>query len=75
MLKIRALTYLVSTMEARLMNLVHFYLLVPKRGETIARVFPERSFRVLCIIYTNTEEIAKKMYSTSQLSLYAKCSV
>ena len=39
-LKIRALAYLVSTMEARLVDLVNLYLLVPKRGETIAGVFP-----------------------------------
>jgi hypothetical protein len=39
-LTIRALAYLVSTMEAGLVDLVNLYLLVPKRGETIARVFP-----------------------------------
>jgi hypothetical protein len=33
-------------MEARLVNLVHLYFLVPKRGETIARVFPERGLSV-----------------------------
>jgi hypothetical protein len=45
-LKIRALAYLVSTMEARLVDLVNLYLLVAKRGETIARVFPERGLSV-----------------------------
>jgi hypothetical protein len=38
------MAYLVATMEAWLVDLVHLYLLVPKRGETIARVLPERGF-------------------------------
>jgi hypothetical protein len=47
-------------MEARLVDLVNLYLLVPKRGETIARVLPAMVFIYYAYLISNTVEILKK---------------